>query len=201
MAKINIELELDWLNEDESLDEAIKDEVLKNLQNRLISNAENQITAKLNGLLEGIANKVTDSFIEETLEAKIENMQIPYKKSSWDSEYELLPIGQFIGMKYEKYLNEKKFDRDGKIPRYRDDAKISISEYFINNYLEKELSSKVSAMIQTARKDAEETIVKALENNLKEQLSVDIINRLNIPHMLESLQSKAAELDSGEVNS
>ncbi|EOO57072.1 hypothetical protein IKE_06427, partial [Bacillus cereus VD196] len=75
---------------------------------------------------------------------------------------------------------------------------LSISEYFIQNYLAKELTSKVSTMIQTARKDAEETIVKALENNLKEQLSVDIIQRLNIPQMLESLQNKATELDVKE---
>ncbi|MEB8716297.1 hypothetical protein P4G97_26705, partial [Bacillus cereus] len=68
----------------------------------------------------------------------------------------------------------------------------------IQNYLAKELTSKVSTMIQTARKDAEETIVKALENNLKEQLSVDIIQRLNIPQMLESLQNKATELDVKE---
>lgn len=198
MAKVKIELDLDWLNEDENFDEVIKDEVISNLQNRLINNAENQITEKLNGILEGIAGKVTDSFIEETLKAKIEQLQIPYKKSSWDSNVELIPISEFIGMKYERYLNEKTLDSDGNSPRYSSDKKLSISEYFINKYLEKELTTKVSAMIQTARKDAEETIVKALENNLKEQLSVDIINRLNVPKMLETLQNKAAELGAAD---
>jgi hypothetical protein len=198
MAVVKIELELDWLNEDESLDESIKKEVLANLQNRLIKNAENQITAKLNGLLEGIANKVTDSFIEETLKAKVEDLMIPHKENSWTSEIKMMPISQFIGLKYERYLNEKRFDSYGEIPRNSSNAKLSMSEYFIHNYLEKELSSKVSGMIQKARKDAEETIVRALENNLKEQLSVDIINRLNIPKMLESLQEKASALD-GEV--
>lgn len=198
MAKVKIELDLDWLNEDENFDEVIKDEVISNLQNRLINNAENQITEKLNGILEGIANQVTDSFIEETLKAKIEELQIPYKKSSWDSKMELIPISEFIGMKYERYLNEKTLDSDGNAPRYSSDKKLSISEYFINKYLEKELTTKVSAMIQTARKEAEETLVKALENNLKEQLSVDIINRLNVPKMLESLQNKAAELGNAE---
>lgn len=196
MATISMELEIDWLNEDESLDESIKRKVLDNLQNRLIANVERQFTNKLNGLLEEIANKVTDSFIEDTLKTKIEELQIPYKKTSWDSSVEMLPISEFIGMKYEKYLNEKRFDREGNVARYRDNAQVSISEYFINNYLEKELSTKVSQMIQTARKDAEETIVKALENNLKEQLSVDIIQRLNIPMMLESLQNKATELST-----
>jgi hypothetical protein len=198
MSVVKIELELDWLNEDESLDETIKKEVLANLQNRLIKNAENQITAKLNGLLEGIANKVTDSFIEETLKAKVEDLMIPHKENSWTSEIKMMPISQFIGLKYERYLNEKRFDSYGEIPRNSSNAKLSMSEYFIHNYLEKELSSKVSGMIQKARKDAEETIVRALENNLKEQLSVDIINRLNIPKMLESLQEKASALD-GEV--
>lgn len=198
MAVVKIELELDWINEDSSVDETIKQEVIQNLQNRLIKNAENQITAKLNGILEGVANQVTDNFIEETLKAKIEDLKIPYQKSSWDSNVELMPISEFVGMKYERYLNEKTLDRDGNQARYRSDAQVSISEYFINKYLEKELTSKVSSMIKTARKDAEETIVKALENNLKEQLSVDIIQRLNIPKMLESLQNKAAELGTGD---
>jgi hypothetical protein len=195
MAVVKIEIELDWLNEDESLDESIKKEVIADLQNRLIKNAENQITAKLNGLLEGISNKVTDSFIEETLKAKVEDLMIPHKENSWTSEIKMMPISQFIGLKYERYLNEKRFDSYGEIPRNSSNAKLSMSEYFIHNYLEKELSSKVSGMIQKARKDAEETIVKALENNLKEQLSIDIINRLNIPQMLESLQDKAAKLE------
>lgn len=191
MATVKIELDLDWIHEDSSIDEVIKERVITTLQDRLIENAEDEITRKLNAVIEGIASKVTDSYLEETLKTKIENLHIPHKKSSWGSEVELIPISEYVGMRYERYLNEKKFNEKGEVPRYRDDAKISISEYFIKNYLEKELSSKVSEMIQKARKDAEETIVKALENNLKEQLSVDIINRLNIPEMLKSLQNKA----------
>ncbi|MCV9884728.1 hypothetical protein [Metabacillus halosaccharovorans] len=197
MATVKIELELDWLNEDESLDESIKSEVIANLQNRLIKNAENQISNKLNAQLEEIADRVSSSFIEKTLESKIEDLQIPHKSGGyWSSEIEYIPISQYIGMKYEEHLTKKSLDEYGREAKYSSDAKLSISEYFIKNYLAKELTGKVSAMIQTARKDAEETIVKALENNLKEQLSVDIIQRLNIPQMLESLQNKAAELDT-----
>ncbi|BCB04767.1 hypothetical protein [Bacillus sp. KH172YL63] len=198
MANVKIELELDWLNEDESLDEAIKEQVIANLQNRLIKNAENQIAGKLNTQLAEIADRVTSSFIEKTLETKIEDLQIPHKTNSWGSEVEYIPISQYIGRKYEAHLTKKLLDEHGREAKYNSDARLSISEYFINNYLAKELTGKVSSMIQTARKDAEETIVKALENNLKEQLSVDIIERLNIPKMLESLQNKAASLDTKE---
>ncbi|MCM3487863.1 hypothetical protein M3689_00930 [Alkalihalophilus marmarensis] len=197
MAKFNIELELDWI-EEESIDDLIKNEVISNLQDRLINKVEQKVLAKIEKEAEQKANEVVDSFVHGALENKIEDLKIPYKKNGWGSEVELIPISEFIGMRYEKYLNEKRLDEHGRETSYSSDRKLTISEYFIKNYLEKELSGKISAMIQTARKDAEETIVKALENNLKEQLSVDIINRLNIPQMLESLQNKASELEGSE---
>ncbi|MCM3456564.1 hypothetical protein M3685_21935 [Heyndrickxia oleronia] len=199
MATIKIEVDIDWLDEGESLDDVIKSKVITGLQDRLIQKAEQKVLAKIEREAEEKANEVVDSFIHGALEKKIDELKIPYKKNSWGSEVELIPISEFIGIRYEQYLTEKTLDENGREAKYSSDRKLSISEYFIKNYLAKELTSKVSMMIQTARKDAEETIVKALENNLKEQLSVDIIQRLNIPKMLESLQNKAAELGTNEV--
>ncbi|MCI1592466.1 hypothetical protein [Heyndrickxia oleronia] len=196
MATLKIELDIDWLDEGESLDDVIKSKVITGLQDRLIQKAEQKVLAKIEREAEEKANEVVDSFIHGALEKKIDELKIPYKKNSWGSEVELIPISEFIGIRYEQYLTEKTLDENGREAKYSSDRKLSISEYFIKNYLAKELTSKVSMMIQTARKDAEETIVKALENNLKEQLSVDIIQRLNIPKMLESLQNKAAELET-----
>ncbi|PGZ46437.1 hypothetical protein COE56_24855 [Bacillus anthracis] len=198
MAKVKIEVDVDWLEEGENLDDLIKSQVINGLQDRLIQKAEQKVLAKIEREVEEKANEVVDTFIHGSLEKKIEELKIPYKKSGWGSEVELMPISEFIGMRYERYLTEKTLDTNGNKATYNSDKKLSISEYFIQNYLAKELTSKVSTMIQTARKDAEETIVKALENNLKEQLSVDIIQRLNIPQMLESLQNKATELDIKE---
>ena len=196
MSIVKIELDLDWLDEDESVDDFIKKGVLENLESRLVANAEKQITNKLNEILEGIARKVSDDFIQKTLEAKIEELQIPYKENVYGSKFDLIPISEFIGMRYEKFLNEKTMDYEGNTPRHNSDRKISISEYFIKNYLEKELSGKVSKMIQTARQEAEEMLIKSLEGNLKAQLSAEMINKLNIPQLLKSLQCKAVELEN-----
>jgi len=85
MAVVKIELELDWFNEENSLDDVIKHEVIANLQNRLVANAEKEITESLNKIVDGMATKVADGFLEETLKTKIEDLQIPYKESSWSS--------------------------------------------------------------------------------------------------------------------
>ncbi len=49
--------------------------------------------------------------------------------------------------------------------------------------------------LSDARQRAEDTVLNTLEKNLREQLSADIISRLNIPSMLKSLQEKAAEIE------
>jgi hypothetical protein len=198
MAKVKIELDLDWIRDEETIDEVIKEEVIIGLQDKLVSNIEEKVSDKLNEKLREIADKVTNSFIEETLKTKIENLKIPRKKSSWDTEIEYVPISEFIGDKYEQYVNKKVFDEYGERAEWGRKAKYSLAEYLTQNYLEKELTDKVSAMIQKAREQAENTIISTLENNLKEQLSIDIIRRLNVPQMLKALQTKAVELNAGE---
>lgn len=46
-------------------------------------------------------------------------------------------------------------------------------------------------MISTAKVEAEQMVLKTLEQNLKDQLAADTIKRLNIPKLLENLQQKA----------
>lgn len=202
MAKFNIELELDWLEEEQNFDEVLKEEIMHKVETRVIGNVIQELTdklnSKLNDTLEERAEKVVDEFIARVLENKIETLKIPYKKNSWDSNVKMIPISEFVGMKYEEYLNKKVYDEHGRVPDYGRDGKLSINEYFINNYLEQELTKKVSDLIQKARKDAEETVVSTIEYQLREQLSADIISRLNIPNMLTALQEKAALLEGGK---
>ena len=80
--------------------------------------------------------------------------------------------------------------------RYNSDAKYSVSEKHIKDYLNKTLSVQVSDMVKKAQKEAEDTVLKSLEQNLKDQLAVDTIKRLNIPKLLENLQQKALEFEN-----
>lgn len=197
MATLKIEVDLDWIPEDGNIDDIIKGEVIEGLQASFLKRAEKKMQELLDEKLREAADKVSGEFLEKVMSEKVTNIQIPFKESKWDSEVKMLSLSEFVGMKYEKFLNKKVFDHDGNIPRYESDAKFTIHEYFTNKFLEKELVGKVEKLIANARQEAEETIIKTLESNLKAQLSADIINRLNIPQMLKSLQEKAAMLEEG----
>ncbi|MED1792845.1 hypothetical protein P4V54_09190 [Brevibacillus nitrificans] len=197
MAKITIEVELDWISEDGDLDSTIKQEVINGIQAKFTERVEKNTRDMLNKKLEEVAGKVTDEFLEKVMSDSVSTMQIPYKSSEWGSNVQMLSLSEFVGMRYDRYLKEKVLDSDGNKPRYSSDAKMSIHEFFINKFLEKELVGKVTTLIKTARQDAEQTVIKTLEDNLRAQLSADLINRLNIPNLLKNLQDKAAMLEEG----
>ena len=203
MAKFNIEVELDWLNdEDYSIDDEIKEQVIKGVKNELLRKATGEVVKKLDSEIAKKLEEATkiieqrvDEFIETVTQKQIEKIRIPKKTSSWSSEVNYIPITEFIGKRFEELTTKKIYNVDFEKARYDSDAKYSMAEKYIKEYLENTLSAQVSKMVKNAQKDAENTVIKTLEQNLKDQLAVDTIKRMNIPKLLENLQQKALEFE------
>lgn len=203
MAKFNIEVELDWLNdEDYTIDEEIREQVISGVKNELLKKATDEALKKLDSAIEDKLKEATEiigqrveDFIAVVTEKQIEKIKIPRKASTWSDKVEFISISEFVGQRYEEYLTKKIYDEDFKVARYSSDKKYSISEVHIRNYLNSTLSSQVSEMVKKAQKEAEDTVIKTLEQNLKDQLAVDTIKRMNIPKLLENLQQKALDFE------
>lgn len=202
MNKLTVELELDWLDsESGSVSDALRDEVVRGLQDRLIHKVEKQVQATIESKIQEAVEKVSDEFLVTVYQERLQNLKIPVKTSTWGSEVEYHSISEYVGIQFDNFLKRKAFDEYGKRVDYERDAKYTIFEYFAKDILGKELEKKVSALISEARQKAENTVLNTLEKNLREQLSADIISRLNIPSMLKSLQEKAAEIEGGNHES
>lgn len=62
---------------------------------------------------------------------------------------------------------------------------------------EEELGKKVEKLIANAKREVEESLIKSLEQNLKENLAKDTIERMNIPEALKKLSSIGAKQVTG----
>lgn len=200
MAKFNITVDLDWLEEDESIDEKIKWEVVEGVKEKLLKKASEDAVAKVDKeIAEAVAKSKeaiearVDEYIAAVCAEKIEKMMIPIKQSSWSSEVTYITMSEFIGERYEQFLNEKRLNERGEVPSYNRDKVYSVNEYLIRDYLGKELEGRVADMIQKARSQAEETVFKTLEQSLKENLAAETIERMNIPQILKNMQKQNEE--------
>lgn len=194
MAKFNIEVELDWIEED-SIDEVMQQKIISGIQEKLTKDITARMEKQLSEIITNRVKAIADAMLQGVTKKTIGDIQIPTTDGSWSSKVEYIPLSKYIGKRFESFVNEKTLNSHGEKVSYRDDKKYSMAEYLVNGYLEKELLSKVTKTIEKARTDAEKTVVKTLEENLRAQLSADIINRLNIPSLLKSLQEKADEIE------
>lgn len=62
---------------------------------------------------------------------------------------------------------------------------------------EEEEKEKAEKLIANAKREVEESLIKSLEQNLKENLAKDTIERMNIPEVLKKLSSIGAKQVTG----
>lgn len=202
MAKFNITVDLDWMDDEEgySIDDELKERVIKGIEDALLKRAtddavkavDDKIREKV-GEAESSIQEAVDKFITAVCEEKINKIMIPVKKNSWSDEVKYKPLSEYVGERFNYYITEKKFDKDGNVARWSSESVYSAADLLTSDYLKKELDTKVETMISNARKEVEESLIKSFEQKLKENLSKDIIEKMNIPDVLKRFSEMSLE--------
>ena len=202
MAKFNIEVELDWVDGEDgyTIDEEIKEQVVSGIKDALLRKATTEAVEAVDDKIaekileaEGTIQATVDQFVTNVCEEKIGKIVIPEKKNTWSEEVTYKPLSEYVGERFELFLTEKRYDRDGCIASYSSDRKLSAADLLTGQYLEKELGKKVETLIASAKREVEESLINSFEQKLKENLAKDTIERMNIPEVLKRFSEMALE--------
>lgn len=202
MAKFNIEVELDWVDGEDgyTIDEEIKEQVVSGIKDALLRKATTEVVKAVDDKIaekileaEGTIQATVDQFVTNVCEEKIGKIVIPEKKNTWSEEVTYKPLSEYVGERFELFLTEKRYDRDGCIASYSGDRKLSAADLLTGQYLEKELGKKVETLIASAKREVEESLINSFEQKLKENLAKDTIERMNIPEVLKRFSEMALE--------
>lgn len=196
MSKFNVEVELDWLDEETTIDEEIKERVIRGAEKYLLDATTEEIEKKIDNLvgqkLKEVSTKIdeiVDGYLDVVCQSEIEKMKIPTKDTEWSREVKMIPIQEFIGERFNRFCNDKRYDSDFKETKYSSDRKYSLLEKDIQFYLKNVLSKQVSDIVRKAQKNAEKEIIGSLEQTLKQNLAEETVKKMNIPKVLEKLQN------------
>lgn len=202
MAKFNIEVELDWVDGEDgyTIDEEIKEQVVSGIKDALLKKATTEAVEAVDDKIaekileaEGTIQATVDQFVANVCEEKIGKIIIPEKKNTWSEEVTYKPLSEYVGERFELFLTEKRYDRDGCIASYSSDRKLSAADLLTGRYLEKELGKKVETLIASVKREVEESLINSFEQKLKENLAKDTIERMNIPEVLKRFSEMALE--------
>ena len=199
MAKFTITVDLDWLDNEESIDDTIRGEVVNGAREYLLNKTNMEIQKKLDAEIgkklvqaQEVVDKTIDQYIQVITTDNISKLKIAEKKSTWSDEVVMPPISEYIGKKFDEFCNTKRYNCDFSVARYDGDKIYSMAEKSIQEYLKKILEKQVSDVVKNAQKNAELEIVKSLENTLKTNLAEETIKKMNIPQVLKNLETAYA---------
>ena len=202
MAKFNIEVELDWVDEEAgyTIDEEIKEQVVRGVKDALLRKATDEAVQRVDKAIadkileaEGTIQDTVDKFVETVSQENTASIMIPIKPGSWSSDVKYILLSEYVGERFEAFSTEKRYDKHGNTSTYSSDRVLSMAELLTSKYLEKELGTKVENMIATAKREVEVSLVKSLEQKLKENLAKETIERMNIPDVLKRFSEMELE--------
>lgn len=128
-----------------------------------------------------------------TSQMKVEDM----KKGNLDTEMELF-LNEETGEYEMRPVADTTQRKDGRRKllerKYMDDHWTDY-ERLLNP--EEEEKEKAEKLIANAKREVEESLIKSLEQNLKENLAKDTIERMNIPEVLKKLSSMGTKQVTG----
>lgn len=170
--KFNIEVEIDWLGEDSSLDERI--------QNKIVDAVVKRITEKAVGLVEGDALKQISAKVDDLLEKTyVEFLEkgVTITDQWGDVKRKDVRIYDLIKEKADNWLT-RRVDKEGRESSYG--ANWTRMEWLIN----KQLDQQTKRMSDEIVKKVSETIKKYINDSLKDAIGEKLVKEIGLDNII-----------------
>lgn len=165
--KMNIEIELDWIEEDATLSETIKDEIICSVKNSIKAEAFTDIKSKASKELNIVMSNAVDK-LKANIDDKVSSMVSSWVEKEvtitdkWGENPKQILILDIIRQKFDNAMTEN-VDERGNPTNY---GGISRMNYVIGNYVEKHVKEEIGSLSTSI----DNKIKEAIDKNLKDQI-------------------------------
>ena len=168
MAKLNLELEIDWIDEEMNLDETVKRELVAAIEKTVVA----KIQAKVLKDSEKRINEQVDILVTDTIKDKIE--QFLNKPRNVTDKYgevikENVTVEGLLKERMENAMTQRTLDENGKACSYS--AKYSIFEFFAGKNMNRIVSERVQALASDTKKEIEQMVTTQIKANIADKLT------------------------------
>jgi hypothetical protein len=176
--KLNLEIELDWIDEEKGIDEVVKEQIIEGVVSK--------IQKAVNGKIEEKVNKIIDEEIVKTINQKTDELFRDFinrpvtLSDNYGSKIKVYEnMEQLIKERFDSFLTQQVDDQGRTHTGYG--AKFQRLEYIIDKQL-KGFADKFT-------KDAVDTVSKEIKQHIKDglttKLGVELMNVLKVNEMLQ----------------
>lgn len=175
--KLNLEVELDWIDEEMNIDETIKQNIIGSITDKIKDNVQKQIDKQLNDILsKTVIAKISE--MTENIFTNFINQSVTITDGYGSKIKCYNNITEIIKEKFDKFLTER-VDRDGRPSTY--DNKWSRMEYIVD----KQLKDFADRFTTDAVEKVSKEIKHHVDQGLTTKLGAELMKVLKINDMLK----------------
>lgn len=174
MAKFKIDVEIDWLGEDGTLD----DEIKENIKNEIFEKIERTVMSDITDTAVNIAEQRIGLWINKFIQTMAAERKIPYKSSEYGSKVEMLSMEEMLGKQFEKALNQP-VNKNGNFSSSSYDRYGTRLQWLTGKMAEKYADEKVSGFIKDIKSDIEIYTSKKVKDEMMKQLTSQLVKNID----------------------
>ena len=177
--KFNLEVNIDWIDEESNLDDTIKQEIINGITNKIEKNITSQVEGKVKAQIDDLTVSKIDDLVDSMFK-DFTSKPVAITDGYGDVYKEYETMTHLIKSKFDNFLTQSVDDK-GRTDNSRYGNKYTRIEYMIDKQLKdfadkftKETVEKVSAEIKNHVKDG-----------LTTKLGAELMNVLKVDKMLK----------------
>lgn len=175
--KLNLEIELDWIDEDSTLDETVKREIVNRVVKLVKEQVEKSALEKTEKLVHNRIEKLVDKNVNQFFRNYLKQSVAVTDK--WgDTVQTYKSLKELVKEKFDNFLTEK-VDKDGRAGGYN--ANMKRIDYLIDVQIKGFAKTFSDETVTKVRKEVE----VQLNDSLKKKIGGEITQLLKIDKMLE----------------
>lgn len=173
--KFNIEVELDYINEDGDLDVAIKDSILAKVTKIVMEKVSKQIDSQLDKIVVNAATKKAKQ-ITNRIASNFMNRKFT-KSDRFGDKIETLTVKDMIKREFDKFW-KMKVDKDGRESGY------GTHQERIKWEIDHTIETHSKLFAQNLTRDTENKIKATMKENLSRAIGAKLVSELGFDKML-----------------
>lgn len=179
--KFNVEIDLDWVEEDSTIDSEIKHQIISNIENKVFKSLQDQVIAsakeKIDSQIADLVNQNVHAMVAEKVSALMTQ-----NRTSTDQYGRVLKenftIESMLIDAVDGAVNNKVLDKNGRIASnsYDNRAEYSYFDYYAKKDIPEMVNEKVKKLGDQVKKDIELLVTEKIKTQVADNLTELIVN-------------------------
>lgn len=171
--KMTVEIELDWIGEDGTVDDVVKQEIAGHVAKKISDDSNDQLMCAAE---QRVAERI-DAFVNDILN-RFMNHEIRITDNYGDTKARYDNVEELLKERFDTFLTETVDSRDGSV--YRDRCGYGKGTTRIDYLIDNRIKNQTDKFMKDVVDEVDKKIKEALSSEMKKKLSDNLLSKIDI---------------------